>query len=99
MSVVNDNEARCRFELVVDGTSAFASYRREGHQIIFTHTVVPKTLEGRGIGKRLIAGALELVRADGLKVIPACPFVLHYFETHPEEQSLLATSVENRGQT
>ena len=92
MSEVQDNERQLRFELDVGGNVAIAAYRREGRQITFTHTVVPEALEGRGIGRRLIAGALEHVRAEGLKVIPVCSFVRHYFDTHPEEQNLLAPS-------
>ena len=92
MSEVHDNEGQSRFELDVGGNIAIAAYRRHGPQITFTHTVVPEALEGRGIGTQLIAGALEHVRADGLKVIPTCPFVRHYFDTHSEDQSLLAPS-------
>jgi predicted GNAT family acetyltransferase len=89
MEVV-DNPARHRFELEVDGETAFAAYRFEGNDIVFYHTVVPDALSGRGIGSRLVRGALEQVRARGLKVVPLCPFVRAYIEKHPEEQDLLA---------
>ena len=56
----------------------------------FTHTEVPDALEGRGIGKRLVKAALDDARAQGLKVVPVCPFVKHYIENHPETQDLLA---------
>ena len=90
MSEVVDNPARHRFELEVDGETAFAEYRREGPSIVFTHTVVPEALSGRGIGSRLIRAALETVRAEGLKAVPQCPFVRAFIEKHPEEQDLLA---------
>lgn len=89
MDVV-DNRERHRFELEVEGAIAFAAYRREDGVITFTHTIVPSALEGRGIGSRLVRGALEQVRAEGLKVVPECPFVKAYIEKHPEEQDLLA---------
>jgi predicted GNAT family acetyltransferase len=87
---VRDNPDRHRFELEVDGATAFASYRLNGANIIFDHTIVPDALSGRGIGSRLVRGALHAVRARGLKVVPICPFVRAYIEKHPEEQDLLA---------
>ena len=87
---VVDNQARHRFELVVDGETAIAAYRRDGDRITFTHTEVPAAIEGRGVGKALIAGALDQVRAQGLRVVPLCPFVRHYVDTHPEARDLLA---------
>jgi predicted GNAT family acetyltransferase len=36
---------------------------------------VPPELGGKGVGSRLIKGALDQVRADGLKVIAQCQFV------------------------
>ena len=85
-----DNRARHRFELVVDGETAIAVYRRDGDRIRFTHTEVPPAIEGRGVGKALVGGALDQVRAQGLRVVPLCPFVRHYIETHPETRDLLA---------
>jgi predicted GNAT family acetyltransferase len=41
------------------------------------------------IGSKLIKGALDQVRADGLKVIAQCPFVKAYIEKHPEYADLL----------
>lgn len=90
MSEVRDNRSKNRFELEVDGALAIAVYRRRGDHITFTHTEVPEALGGQGIGKRLIAGALAQVRREGLKVVPACPFVRHYIDSHKEEQDLLA---------
>jgi predicted GNAT family acetyltransferase len=88
--VVTNNPSENQFELVEDGHKALAAYRLKDKRISFTHTEVPPELEGQGVGTRLIAGALEQVRADGLKVVPICSFVRHYIETHPETQDLLA---------
>ena len=90
MSDVIDNTAEHRFELEEDGHVAIAAYRLEGSRIVFNHTVVPSELSGRGVGSRLIAGALEQVGARGLKVVPACSFVRGYMDKHPELASLLA---------
>ncbi|HYJ81752.1 MAG TPA: GNAT family N-acetyltransferase [Allosphingosinicella sp.] len=87
---VKNNEAAHRYELEVEGELAIAAYRLRDGRITFTHTEVPDALEGRGIGSRLVEAALEDVRRQGLKVVPACPFVKHYMDKHPEVQDLLA---------
>lgn len=79
---VRNNRARHRYELVADGHVAEAHYELSGGVITFVHTEVPKALEGRGIGSRLVKGALEGARADGLKVAAECPFVKAYLERH-----------------
>lgn len=90
MTDVIDNEAEQRFELEVDGHTAFAAYRRDGDVVTFTHTVVPTALRGQGIGSRLVEGALAQVRAAGGKVRPQCSFVAGYLAQHPEWQDLRA---------
>ncbi|WP_315832844.1 GNAT family N-acetyltransferase [Bradyrhizobium prioriisuperbiae] len=89
VDVVN-NEARHRFELEVEGHIAAAYYDLKPGVIIFTHTEVPKELGGKGIGSKLVKGALEQVRHDGLKVVPDCPFVKAYIAKHPESADLLS---------
>lgn len=90
MSEVIDNSARSRFELVIDGHTALAAYRLAPGVITFTHTEVPEALGGRGIGSLLAKGALDQVRARGLKVVPRCPFIKSYIGKHLEYQDLLA---------
>ncbi len=87
---VRNNEAEQRYELEVEGGPALAAYRLRDGRITFTHTEVPPELEGRGIGSKLVKAALEDARSRGLNVVPACPFVKHYIETHPEFRDLLA---------
>ncbi|THD36141.1 MAG: N-acetyltransferase [Sphingomonas sp.] len=90
MEQVTDNRAEHEFELEVDGYRAIAAYQLEGDTIVFTHTLVPKKLEGRGIGSKLIRAALDAARDRGLKVVPQCPFVKAYIERHAEYRDLLA---------
>ncbi|MBZ0138676.1 MAG: N-acetyltransferase [Pseudorhodoplanes sp.] len=89
MSDLRDNTARHRFELDVDGHTAFVVYRRTPGTITFVHTEVPKELGGRGIGSRLATGALDRARAGGLTVVAQCPFMAGYIATHPAYQDLL----------
>lgn len=87
---VRNNEAEGRYELEAEGGLAMAYYRLQDGNLAFTHTEVPVAAEGKGLGKRLIAGALDDVRRRGLRIVPMCGFVRHYVETHPETQDLLA---------
>jgi predicted GNAT family acetyltransferase len=89
MSDVRDNPALNRFELDAEGGIAVAYYRVGPGRITITHTEVPTTLRGRGIGSVLVRGALDLARAQGLKVASGCPFVSAYLGKHPEYNDLL----------
>ena len=84
MNRVRDNKARSRFELDVEGTVAFANYRLAPSTVIITHTETPPALRGRGFASELVKGALELIGADGLKVVAGCGFVADYLSKHPE---------------
>ena len=86
---VRDNRPANRFELDTEAGMAFIDYRRDRGVVAMTHAEVPAALNGRGIGSQLVKGALDLVRADGEKVVPRCPFVAVYIERHEEKQSLV----------
>jgi hypothetical protein len=85
---VRDNAERNRFELDADGHIAFSEYKRNGATVSIMHTEVPKELNGKGIGSALVRGMLEIARAQGLKVVPLCPFVAGYIDRHPEYADL-----------
>ena len=89
--VVRNNAEASRYELEVEGSVCFAAYERRDGAVVFTHTEVPQSLGGRGLGSTLVKGALDDVRSQNLKVIAVCEFVAAYIDRHPEEQDLLAT--------
>ena len=86
---VVQNTDESRFELDINGTVAVAYYSLMPGIMTFTHTEVPAELNGRGIGSKLIKGALDAVRAHRLKVVAKCPFVSGYIGKHPEYADLL----------
>lgn len=86
---VNNNTAEHRFELEVEGHLAAAYYRRSGNIVTFEHTEVPAELGGKGVGSRLIQGALDQVRAEGLQVVAQCPFVKAWIGKNPAYADLL----------
>jgi uncharacterized protein len=78
-----DNPAASRFELTVEGETAVIVYEPMEGGLVFAHTVVPKALEGKGVGGRIVKAALGEMRARGQKVRPDCPFVRAWLERHP----------------
>ena len=87
---VVDNPAELRYELWLDGARAgFVAYRREPGVVVLVHTDIDPAHEGRGLGSRLVSGALDDLRRRGLSVVPLCPFVAAYLRRHPEETDLV----------
>jgi predicted GNAT family acetyltransferase len=87
---VKDNAEAERFEIAVEGEVAgFAQYRRRPELIAFVHTEVDPRFSGQGLASKLIATALDTSRAEGLAVLPFCPFVNAYINKHPEYADLV----------
>jgi uncharacterized protein len=87
---VTDNRGQSRYEIVVDGEVAgFISYQRSKGDVAFMHTEVDDAYEGQGIGGKLVAAALDMVREEGGHVLPFCPFTRSYIEKHPDYLDLV----------
>ena len=84
--MVKDNPTANRYEVWVADEMAELAYQRKGNQIVFVHTRVPPSLEGRGLGSALARRALDDARAEGLRLTPLCPFVRGYLINHPDYQ-------------
>jgi predicted GNAT family acetyltransferase/glutaredoxin len=94
---VVDNPEESRYELRLAGRLiGLAAYRRRNGRIVFTHTEVDESSEGRGFGSRLAAAALEHARQAGLDIVPLCPFMAHYIERHPEYEQFVAADYRDR---
>jgi predicted GNAT family acetyltransferase len=92
-----DNAAAQRYEAVLgDQVVGFAEYRGARGRRIFTHTEIDPEFEGRGFGSRLAAGALEDVRARGMKASVHCPFITSYLERHREFDDIVLARGEPR---
>ena len=89
---VTNNPAAHRFETTVEGHLAIAEYNLIKDGVVFTHTEVPKVLEGRGIGSALIKAGLAWARAENRKVMPQCPFFAAYMKKHTETHDLVHPS-------
>jgi hypothetical protein len=87
---VTDNPQRSRFELVEQGMTAFANYRRHDDVVIIPHVESPPALRGKGTADRLMHGIVAKARADGFKIEPWCSYAAAWFRRHPENRDLLA---------
>jgi predicted GNAT family acetyltransferase len=88
---VSDNWDRARYEILFDGALAgFSTYRRTGDTVVIRHTEIADEFEGHGLGGRLARGALDDIRARGLRVVPQCPFIAKFIREHPEYGDLVA---------
>jgi predicted GNAT family acetyltransferase len=89
---VRDNREANQYEIVVDDKVAgLVQYKRDGDVVNMVHTEIDDAFEGQGLGSKLARGALDLVRADGGKVIPSCPFIKGWIDKHEDYADLLAS--------
>jgi uncharacterized protein len=87
---VSHQAAARRYEAVVNGHLAVCEYELANGRMVFTHTLVPPELRGRGIAEALVRQALADARLAGRKVVPACSYVAKFIERHAEYADLLA---------
>ena len=80
---VVDNPTLHRFELAVDGQTAFLVYERTAGTLGLMHTEVPEAFRGRRYGETLVKAALDIARSEGLRIVAVCPFVRAYLRKHP----------------
>jgi hypothetical protein len=94
---VTRNDARRRFEAVVDGHTGVLTYREAAGRVTLIHTEVPAELRGRGVAGELARAALEDARRRRVLVRPLCPFVQAFMKRHPEYADLVAPPVPPGG--
>ena len=78
-----------RFEVDLDGMSAYLDYHLSGNVINLFHAYTPPEFRGKGIAAAVAKFALDYARANNLKVIPQCPYVKDYVSKHKEYQDLV----------
>ena len=82
---VTDNQDDSQLEIRADGELAELIYRTRAGRLILMHTGVPESVSGRGIGGELVRAAISKAAAEGMTVVPVCPFARSWLERHPDE--------------
>ena len=90
---VRNAPGRSRYEILADGqVVGVADYRIYGDVVVMPHTEVVPEMRHRGLAARLVAHALDDVRASNRRVDPHCWYVAGFIDSHPEYAELLAVA-------
>jgi predicted GNAT family acetyltransferase len=81
-----------RFRLLVDDREvAVLDYRRLPGTWNIVHTYTEPVSRGYGVASDLVRAVLDTARADGVKIIPTCPYVAWWiYEYQPGYEDLVA---------
>jgi len=91
MTVIQHDGSARRYSIILDGVEAHLDYeRRSDGAIHITHTLVPKVLGGRGLGKQLVTRAVEDALAKGLPIASSCWFATELIEGNDTWKAALA---------
>jgi uncharacterized protein len=80
---VTRNDDASRYEIRTDDQLAgFAAFETKHGQIRFTHTEIDPAFQGQGLAGKLAEAALTDAAATGDAIVPLCPYIAKYLETH-----------------
>jgi predicted GNAT family acetyltransferase len=89
-----DNVEKKRYEFHIGTEVPRVEYIKALDKIYLTHTEVPPSMAGRGIGSKLIGAVLADIKDKGLTLVPLCPFVALYLQRNPEWKQLVLKGIE-----
>jgi predicted GNAT family acetyltransferase len=81
---VTDDPVGSRLELSAGDQRAELVYRRHGGRLVLLHTYVPPQIERHGYGGALVRAAVAKASAEGLTVVPLCPFARDWLKRNPD---------------
>jgi predicted GNAT family acetyltransferase len=89
------NIDRERFELFTDEDPGdfigFLAYRTiDAKTLELQHTIISEGFSRRGFARTLVTRVLDLLRADGIQIVPTCSYVQDYLERFPQYGDLVA---------
>ena len=78
------------YVLRLDGAEiGHINYRDDGDRRVILHTKVGDEYTGHGYGTRLITGALDDIRASGLRAVTLCPMATAYVTKHRDYDDIV----------
>ncbi len=87
-SALKDTGAR--FEMVEQGLTSFADYRRAGDRVIIDHVESAPALRGTGASGRLMEALSADIHSRGLKITPVCGYAAAWLRKSATYRGLLA---------
>jgi predicted GNAT family acetyltransferase len=83
MAEVRDNPSQHRFEMVEQGQTVFANYRRDGRRLIIDHVEAAISLRGTGAAGRFMEGLVAAANAEGSTIVPICSYAAAWLQRNP----------------
>jgi predicted GNAT family acetyltransferase len=91
---LKDNTELNRFELEVEGSTAFVEYKRSKDWLFLNHTEVPQAIEGKGVAGAIVQKTLQYAKDNNYRIVPICPFVQSFLKRHPEWNEIVVPNAE-----
>lgn len=86
---VTHSPAQSYFQITVDGELVGQlEYVDADGQRIWVHTEIADRFEGHGLAGKLVRQALDATRAQGLRIVVACPYVKQFVDKHEDWNDL-----------
>jgi predicted GNAT family acetyltransferase len=79
-----------RFVARVEGLEAYVTYVVDDDVIDVQHTYTPPALRGRDIAARLTEAVVAYAQAQGLRILPSCPYTRAWLARRPDLRALVA---------
>ncbi len=90
MSIREDTERR-RFDLHRDEILVgFATYSVEGNTLVVPHVETFTEHRGQGFAAMLMEGLLAILRSDGRRIVPLCPFAASHIQANSQHHDLVS---------
>ncbi|MDC7674542.1 GNAT family N-acetyltransferase [Asticcacaulis machinosus] len=80
--LVIDNTDKSRFELVVDGETAYADYHVTGDTLYIDYVFAPEALRGTGTAGKLMQGLVDIISNRPQKIVPICGYAAAWLKRH-----------------
>ena len=78
-----------RYEIVEQGETVYADYRRQGERLYIDYVFSPIPLRGSGASGRLMAALAADARAKNLKITPICGYAAAWLRRSHEFRDLV----------
>lgn len=75
-----------------DGKGELTYSRMSRTKIIADHTGVDESLRGTGVARALVERLVDDARAEGVTIVPLCPYISAQFAKRPEWSDVMDSS-------
>jgi predicted GNAT family acetyltransferase len=80
-----DNKTQNRFEYHIEGSMAFANYRRKGQTLFIDYVEAPPQLRGTGAAGKLMEQVMSVAQKEDLSIVPICGYAASWIQRHTSQ--------------